>query len=860
MDGGGNIGAVTGATADRFVDRLAGHDGRPALLDDRGGVTSYGALARKVAAFAARLGPERGLVVVEAALDLPTIVAYLGALAGRHAVLLSPPGEAAAALAARFGARWLVTAQGRLLRRAGAVRPHADLAVLLSTSGSTGSPKLVRLSTGNIESNAAAIAETLALRPDDRGALTLPLHYSYGLSVLNSHLAVGASLYLCDRPITDGRFLAGVARAGCTNLSGVPLSYALFERIGLRQHAWPALRFMTAAGGRLDPALIRLYARFLAARGGRFYAMYGQTEATARIAVLPPEAALAGVAAIGQAVPGGALSLVDAAGREIAGPGRRGELVYRGPNVMMGYAETPEDLARGALLDRLATGDLAERDEAGWFRICGRKSRFSKLAGLRIDHDRVEQRLAEAGFEAAVTGDDCALTVAVAGRAPPDRMRDAALRASGLSPGQLRLMPVEALPRLASGKVDYGRLRDQAAAERRPAAARTVADAFARVFAPRRVVPSDSFLTLGGDSVAHIELSLDLEDLLGSLPAQWERRTIAELAAARGRRARSRRRAVDSATVTRVGAILLVMLHHATQWPLPGGAAILMLLVGHSLGRFQFGALAAGRPAAIARPALRNIALYYLVLIPLMAAERRLDWPSLLLLGNSGWGDPARVDTIFVSFWFVEAYAQLVLLVLALFALPGLRRAVARRPFAAGLIALGASLALRAAAPLVVDYGPLAPMATPMVLHLAAFGWCLAFADSGPRKRLMLALAVLIFPATPVLEGAQWLGLWLKPAIVLAAVLLLLGPATLSLPAPAARAVTRLAAASYVVYLVHGLPAYVLLPLLPALPTPLQMAGMFAGGLAFGLLCHGLIRRLGSGRAPRAEKPAIAPG
>lgn len=845
MAGQARYRAGTAAARRRFVDCLADHGERPALVDAGGRMVSYAALARRVAAFAARLGRARRLVVVEAALDRATVVAYLGAMAGGHPVLLCPPGDLAGVLAARYGAGWLVTAAGRLLRRNGHVALHPDLALLLSTSGSTGSPRLVRLSTGNVESNARAIAQALALGPTDRGAVTLPLHYSYGLSILNSHLAVGASLYLCSRPITDPRFLDGLAAAACTNLSGVPLSYALFERIGLRTRAWPALRFMTVAGGPLEPDLIRTYGAFFEDRGGRFYAMYGQTEATARIAVVPPDRVMSEAGTVGQPLAGGRLALIDEQGGEITGPGRIGELVYHGPNVMMGYAEGPGDLALGATVEHLSTGDLAERDPSGAYRIRGRKSRFSKLAGLRIDHDQVERRLAAAGVEAAVTGNDKALIVAVSGPPPAARQQALVQHATGLAAAQLRLVAVDRLPRLGSGKIDYpavGRLADAPPAADPPGIG--IAAAFARAFAPRPTGPADSFVTLGGDSVIHLGLALDLEQRLGRLPAGWERRSIAELAAGAVNPDPERRRLVDSAVLTRVGAILLVALHHATQWPIPGGAAILMLLVGHSLGRFQFNALVAGRLSQVARPVLRNIALYYLVLVALMAAQQRLDWPSLLLVGNTGWGDQGRVDTIFVIFWFVEAYAQLLLLVLALFALPGLRRWVQSRPLAAGLVALGVGLGLRLGSPLVVDYGRLAPMATPMVLYMAAFGWCLAFADSRRCRLLMLGLAMVIFPAIPLLEGAQWLGLWIKPAILLAAVALLLGTTAVALPAGVARAVMRLAAASYVIYLVHGLPALVVLPVIPDWPPAARILVALGGGVAFGLLCHGALRRV----------------
>ncbi len=131
---------------------------------------------------------------------------------------------------------------------------HPNLSVLLSTSGSTGGCKAVRLSAANIAANARSIAEYLDLGADDRACLVLPLHYSYGLSVLNAHLSVGASLYIPNGSILDRGFLDGLAESGCTNLSGVPYSYELLEKVGFRDRAFPQLRFMTVAGGRLAPS------------------------------------------------------------------------------------------------------------------------------------------------------------------------------------------------------------------------------------------------------------------------------------------------------------------------------------------------------------------------------------------------------------------------------------------------------------------------------------------------------------------------------------------------------------------------------------------------------------------------------
>ena len=374
-----------------LIETLRRHGAAPALVFEDGRCLTYARLAERTRKQAAALGERRRLILLEAVPRAEVIVAYLAALAAHHPVILVAPGADGHArdLAAAYRPDVIFAERAGEWRceMTGGAEPaelHPELALLLSTSGSTGSAKLVRLSRENLRSNAEAIAQFLGITAADRGALILPLHYCYGLSVLNSHLARGASLLLPRRSGVEPGFLDLVARAGCTNLAGVPFSFELFERIGLRGRELPALRFMTVAGGRLPPDLVRVYAAHLRARGGRLYVMYGQTEATARIAYLPPEQAECHPDAIGRAIPGGSLSLVDEAGEVIDVPEVPGELVYRGPNVMMGYAERRADLARGAEIEALRTGDLAVRRADGCYRIVGRLSRFSKLAGLRV--------------------------------------------------------------------------------------------------------------------------------------------------------------------------------------------------------------------------------------------------------------------------------------------------------------------------------------------------------------------------------------------------------------------------------------------------------------------------------------------
>ncbi|WP_395016066.1 AMP-binding protein [Dongia sp.] len=823
-----------------FADHLGRFGDAPALLSDADGMVTYGELAARVDRAAHQIGG-RQLILASARLDIPYIVAYLAALKARCPIIAAGPTPSD--IEAIFRPSLRLTDQGFAATEAVAPDLHPDLALLLSTSGSMGSPKLVRLSRANLQANAESIAQFLEFRADDRGLLSLPLHYSYGLSVLHSHLAVGASLYVAAQPIVAPGFLDAVAEAGCTNIAGVPHSFALFEEIGLRRHALPALRFMTVAGGALAPDLVRDYARFMQRRGGRFFVMYGQTEATARMAYLPPDAALTHPDHIGIAIPGGRFELVDESGAAIDRPGETGELVYAGPNVMMGYAETRAALALGSTLDRLETGDLATRSPEGYFRIAGRSARFSKIAGLRISHDELERRLRRHGHSTAVTGDDARILVALEGRAALADLRDAIAREAAIPADRIRIAACDALPRTATAKIDYpavARLVTEAAAVL-PMAAKPIQEAYAATFFPRRVRREDSFNSLGGDSLAHVQIALALEQKLGRLPEDWESTSIADLAAKPAPKPGAWRH-LDAAHLLRAGAVLLVALHHATLWPIPGGAATLLVLVGWSLARFQAPRLFAGKLGPMLRAMAANLLLYLPIVVVYCIATDRFLWPSLLLIGNTGIAAYQIVGDFLWTYWFVEAYAQTLLLTAGLFLIAPLRRWIAAHPLAAGLIATALALPLRHFSPAVWDAGAMKNLMTTMVLYMPALGWAICFAETR-RAKAALSLVAVAVAAFILFTGAwQALALWIRAGVLAGACLLLIWRVRLLLPGLLAGMLRRVSAASYHIYLVHTIPMVLLFDGGELDPT--TQALRFSFGVAAGLLFYHLDRAL----------------
>ncbi|MFA5153146.1 MAG: AMP-binding protein [Clostridia bacterium] len=290
---------------------------------------------------------------------------------------------------------------------------HDDLKLLLTTSGSTGSSKLVRLSKLNIESNANAIKQYLCLTEKERPITTLPMSYTYGLSVINSHLAAGATILLTNKSLVTKDFWDFFRKNEATSLAGVPFSYELLNKLKFFSMNLPSLKTITQAGGKLPKYLIDAYTFFSLQKNVNFYIMYGQTEATARISYNLVNNFPSKKYSIGIPIPAGLLNIVDTNGEIISEPDNEGELIYRGSNVMMGYAENKKDLSKGSELnDILHTGDLAKFDKDGFFYITGRIKRFIKLRGIRTNLDEIEDFLQSKEIDCVVDGEDDKLYIA----------------------------------------------------------------------------------------------------------------------------------------------------------------------------------------------------------------------------------------------------------------------------------------------------------------------------------------------------------------------------------------------------------------------------------------------------------------
>ncbi len=437
-----------------------------------GEMISYEELYRHADDFAKQLISSDGaaaFIFILAGNNLESLAAYLGCLRHKHACLLlshTMDQESLDALCELYqpDSIYRPTTPGDGYRlddcqRSSRAAMHPDLRVLLSTSGSTGSPKLVRLSGKNLRANAQSIASYLHLSEDERPLTNLPMCYSYGLSVINSHLQAKACLLLTEDSLISKDFWGFAREHYATSLAGVPFTYEMLEMINFRQLDLPSLRYMTQAGGKLSPTLVETYAHWARERHLRFYVMYGQTEATARMSYLPHEETLARPSSIGIAIPGGAFLLKGDDGELTQEPNSAGELIYRGDNVSMGYAHERADFAlgdeRGGVLH---TGDLARSDQDGFFYITGRLNRFVKIAGNRFGLDEIESYLRQQGIEAYCGGRDELLLILVTVSGTHTELKKLIKNKWKLSRQQYQIKHVDQIPRSESGKVLYSAL------------------------------------------------------------------------------------------------------------------------------------------------------------------------------------------------------------------------------------------------------------------------------------------------------------------------------------------------------------------------------------------------------------------
>jgi acyl-coenzyme A synthetase/AMP-(fatty) acid ligase len=286
------------------------------------------------------------------------------------------------------------------------------------------------------------------------------MHYSFGLSIINSHLLKGATILLTNKSLMEKDFWPFLKQEQATSLSGVPYTYEMLKRLRFFRMDLPSIRTLTQAGGKLNIELNKEFAEYAQATGKRFFVMYGQTEATARMSYLPHEKSLSKLGSIGIVIPGGEFKIVSENKHEIKEHEQSGELVYTGDNVSMGYAESGKDLAKGDENGRtLYTGDLAKRDNDGFYYIIGRKKRFIKLFGNRINLDDAESLLKTQYVDCVCVGTDDKMIIYTTEKEKENEIKQYIASKTNIHFSAFEVRNIESIPKNSSGKTIYSELQ-----------------------------------------------------------------------------------------------------------------------------------------------------------------------------------------------------------------------------------------------------------------------------------------------------------------------------------------------------------------------------------------------------------------
>lgn len=454
-----------------------------AAIDSQGQQLTYGEL-RDFADMAKELMPLRSLVFLLVENNVGGIAWTIGNIcAGKVPLILNahldgglyqslyelyrPPFVCVPeGMAEKYPYETVATVYGYTLMKTGceACPMNDELSHLLPTSGSTGSPKLVRHKYDNIEAAALNISTFFELTEKDRPLMVLPLYYTMGLSMVFSHLYVGATVLITNLSMTDRNFWQFIKEERATSFTGVPYSYEILNLMRFFRMDLPDLSLLTQGGGRMPKELNLKFAEWCRDTGRRWIATYGQSECTARMAWLPPKWAVEKVGSIGIAVPNGKLSLVDMEGHPITSPNTEGEMCYSGKNVTMGYARNREDLLLGDERNGfIRTGDLAYFDEDGCYYIVGRMGRFLKLFGMRVGLDECEKIIKGkfSGLECACVGTDEKMLVYLTDENYKDQVKEELVSRLKLVASSFEVRIINEIPRSEAGKILYAKLKNK---------------------------------------------------------------------------------------------------------------------------------------------------------------------------------------------------------------------------------------------------------------------------------------------------------------------------------------------------------------------------------------------------------------
>lgn len=442
------------------------HPERIAAIDSEGGRVMYGEII-ELAEHIATIVPKRALCFMLVENNVQCVQWVIASLISKCIVPLVLNAKTDEALYANLLETYkpaYIWQNGELTRTGNPINSlYKDLSHLLPTSGSTGSPKLVRHCYDNIEAAGLNISTFFEIKETDRPLMVLPLYYTMGLSMVFSHLRVGATMLITGRNMTDPIFWKFLKEEKATSFTGVPYSFQILNLMRFFRMDLPDLELLTQGGGKMERSLNLKFAEYCHDHGKRWIATYGQSECTARMAYLPAKWAIEKVGSIGIAVPNGELSLIDENGNAITTPHSEGEMCYRGKNVTMGYATCLDDLTKGDERNGfIRTGDLAYFDEDGCYYIVGRMGRFLKLFGMRVGLDECEQIIAsDCLTENACVGTDEKMIVYITDSSKTQAVKEALVEKTHIVATSFEIRVIPEIPKNETGKKLYSKLENK---------------------------------------------------------------------------------------------------------------------------------------------------------------------------------------------------------------------------------------------------------------------------------------------------------------------------------------------------------------------------------------------------------------
>ena len=329
--------------------------------------------------------------------------------------------------------------------------PHKDLCLLMSTSGTTGSPKFVKISYQNLEVNTKSICKFLKIQSNQTTITTLQPNYTYGLSIINTHLYRGAKIILNNNSFFEKNFWEKCKKFKVNSFGGVTFMYEILEKLKFEKMHLPHLKYLTHAGGKLNSSLHEYIIKMCIKKNIKFISMYGQTEATSRISYLPWKFSKSKISSIGKAIPGGTLF--------IKGKKDKGEICYNGKNIMIRYANDYKDLTKKKTIKTLYTGDYGHKDKDNFFYIEGRKDRYIKLFGHRINLDDIDYYLKDNGFITATIFKDNKFTIFYKGDCNINEIEKKITNKLKITKKYILIKKIKNIPVSSSGKIRFSILK-----------------------------------------------------------------------------------------------------------------------------------------------------------------------------------------------------------------------------------------------------------------------------------------------------------------------------------------------------------------------------------------------------------------